>query len=110
MLRPLLTTRMRPYRSRKIPEIHRRAIRNEKGLPVDLFMVQGFDVGFRGCKERKRCEEMRVGDVYDVGEVKEVGVVTKLETSAVRVMHIEDRGQDLHVAFAKDAGGPEGAG
>lgn len=51
-----------------------------------------------------------MGDVYDVGEVKEVGVVTKLETSAVRVMHIEDRGQDLHVAFAKDAGGADGAG
>lgn len=49
-------------------------------------------------------------DVDDVREVEEVGVVAELEARAVRVVDVEDRGQDLHVAFAEDACGADGAG
>ncbi len=65
----------------------------------------------RGREECVSGEEMRVCDVEHVGEVKEVVVLAELEAGFVGwEVGGERAGDGLHVAFAEDGGGAEGAG
>lgn len=53
---------------------------------------------------------MGVCDVAHIGEVEEVVVVAELETRFVGCVSRQCAGDDLHVAFAEDGGGADGAG
>jgi len=48
--------------------------------------------------------------VPDVGEVEEVVIVAELEAGFVGSVGGERAGDHLHVAFAEDGGGADGAG
>jgi hypothetical protein len=55
-------------------------------------------------------EEVGVCDVLDVGEVEEVVVVAELEAGFVGCVGGEGPRDQLHVTFAEDGGGADGAG
>lgn len=108
MLRPLVTPSIRPNGPCEIPEIHRRAIRYEEHLAIHLFVVQWHSLRAARCEQSVGGEQVRVRHVADIGEVEEVRVLTELEARLVGVVDVQDGRENLHIAFAKDAGGADG--
>lgn len=110
MLRALLIPSRFPHRPRKIPEIHRLVIRDDKRLTIYLILLGNGFGGFRGGDQSVGSEEMGVRDVAHVGEVEEVVVVAELEAGFVGCVGGEGAWDQLDVAFAEDCCWADGAG
>ena len=99
-----------PDGTRDVPEIDGGVVGDEEDFAVDAFVVERDDVGSGGVEEGDGCKEVAVGDVDDVGEVEEVFVVADLD-AGFAFPHDLDHLVGYHrVAFAEDAGGPDGGG
>ena len=100
----------RPHGAGKVPKEDGAVVCDEKGLAVDLFVVEGRGRGAGRDEQGVRGEQETVRDVADVGEVKEVLVVANLHLVLFVLVGVEEAGNRLVVALAKDAGRTDGAG
>lgn len=92
----------------EVPKVDGAVVRDEEGLAVDLFVVEGRDGGGGGREEEAGGEEVGVGDVADVGEVEEVVVVAELDARLALAVDLDHLVRHHGVALAEDARGADG--
>lgn len=99
-----------PHGARKVPKVDGLVVCDEEDLAVDALVVEGRRGGGGGGEQQARGQEVRVGDVADVGKVKDVVVVAELHLALAGAVGVEQAGEGLDVALAKDAGGADRRG